>query len=93
VVRTGPDGHAALALLDQFAPQLAILDLGLPDMDGYELAARIRERPGAMRIVALTGYGQPQDHAKSSQAGFDFHLVKPVDMSRLLDQIGAAPTT
>ncbi len=94
-VRTAADGPAALAVLHDFQPQLAILDIGLPGMDGYELAGHIRagSERGELRIVALSGYGQGSDRAKSAAAGFDHHLVKPVEFSRLLDQIGAAPSS
>jgi CheY-like chemotaxis protein len=92
-VKTAGDASAALGVLEGFQPQLAILDIGLPGMDGYELASRIRETADGqrLRIIALSGYGQAADQAKSRQAGFDFHLVKPVDVPRLLDQIGASP--
>jgi PAS domain S-box-containing protein len=93
-VRTAGDGQSALRVLEDFEPQLAVLDIGLPDMTGYELAASIRERmPQPPRLVALTGYGQAADRAKSLEAGFDVHLVKPVEVARLLDQIGAAPAS
>jgi signal transduction histidine kinase/ActR/RegA family two-component response regulator len=87
------DGPSALEASGQFAPDLAILDIGLPVMDGYELATRLRERfkEHSPYLVALTGYGQPSDRARSSAAGFDLHLVKPIDANRLLDVIGQAP--
>jgi CheY-like chemotaxis protein len=79
------DGAAALACLDGFAPEVAVLDIGLPVMDGYELAARIREKlgPNAPAFVAVTGYGQEQDVARSRTAGFQRHFVKPVDLALL----------
>ncbi len=88
-VRSAADGPAALAILERFKPDLAILDIGLPGMDGYELAARIRDMPDhkALRLLALTGYGQPTDAAQTKRAGFDIHLVKPVDVQRLLAHI------
>jgi CheY-like chemotaxis protein len=84
-VRTASDGPAALAMLDDFAPALAILDIGLPGMDGYELAAELRQQPGfaSTHLVAMTGYGQPADHSRSLAAGFAAHLVKPVSASQL----------
>ena len=62
-----------------------LLDIGLPDMDGYELAKRLREQQptGDAVLIALTGYGQAQDRERSEQAGFDHHLVKPVEIERL----------
>ena len=66
-------------------PDVALLDIGLPVMDGYELAARLRELPdlNGMKLIALTGYGQESDRQKSREAGFDHHLVKPVDLLML----------
>jgi PAS domain S-box-containing protein len=88
-VNTAADGSAALAILEVFKPDVAILDIGLPDMDGYELAARIRDLPGhkALRLLALTGYGQPEDVKRTKDAGFDVHLVKPIDLQRLLAHV------
>ncbi len=90
-VRSAPDGPAALALLEEFTPDVAVLDIGLPGMDGYELATRIREMPkhGTVRLLALTGYGQPRDQPRSKDAEFDVHLVKPVDVKSLLAHIGS----
>lgn len=72
---------SALAALDRFSPTVALLDIGLPVLDGYQLAARIRALPAGQgcRLVALSGYGQAADHARSQAAGFERHLVKPVD--------------
>jgi len=78
------DGPSALQAAGVFRPQLAVVDLGLPVMDGYELARHLRARtdPGT-KLVALTGYGQPQDRARTAAAGFEAHLVKPVDIEQL----------
>jgi PAS domain S-box-containing protein len=75
----------ALALVSSFAPALVLLDIGLPDMDGYEVARRIRASPESarVRLVALTGYGQSEDKQHAHFAGFDAHLVKPVEFSEL----------
>jgi signal transduction histidine kinase len=80
------DGVSALALARQVRPSVAVVDIGLPVMDGYELAARVRHELGsdAPRLIAMTGYGQPEDRARSARAGFERHLVKPVDGSELL---------
>ena len=82
---TALDPAAALALAPAFDPDIAILDLGLPVMDGFELAARFAQdrRLRRTRLIALTGYGQDRDRARSSAAGFAAHLVKPVDLDRL----------
>ncbi|NNG24361.1 response regulator [Massilia sp. ML15P13] len=84
-VQVEHDSTAALALAPGFAPNVCLLDIGLPDMDGYELARRLRRDPATARavLVAVTGYGQEQDRRNSAAAGFDHHLVKPVDMASL----------
>ncbi|MGC4082567.1 MAG: response regulator [Vicinamibacterales bacterium] len=84
-VRTAGDGPAALAALDVRDADVVVLDIGLPVMDGYELARRIRERAGAVpTLIAVTGYGQVEDAERSRAAGIDHHLVKPVDTDALL---------
>jgi DNA-binding response OmpR family regulator len=76
----------------RFTPELAILDIGLPVMDGYELAANLRARLGsAVRLMAVTGYGQDQDRTRAQQAGFDAHFVKPVALGKLLAAIELQP--
>lgn len=92
-VRTAHDGPEAIRLAKEFRPTLAILDIGLPVMDGYELAHRLRLEPtlAGMRLIALTGYGQESDRERSHQAGFVHHLAKPVAadaLVRLVDQLG-----
>ena len=86
------DGPAALVEARRFAPDVALLDIGLPVMDGYELAAHLRETLGAAapRLVAVTGYGQQHDRDRSRAAGFATHLVKPVDAELLFRAIAAA---
>jgi PAS domain S-box-containing protein len=85
-VRCAAHGTQALQLLQETPADLALLDIGLPDMDGYELASRIRAMPGgdAMKLVALTGYGADSDRARAKEARFDEHLVKPVNIDQLL---------
>jgi two-component system CheB/CheR fusion protein len=90
--RAAPDGPSGLALVEAFAPDIAIVDVGLPVMDGFELARRIRRNPRltGTRLVALTGYGQPADRATAHEAGFDEHVVKPVhpdELVRMLDEM------
>jgi CheY-like chemotaxis protein len=81
------DGPAALALAATFRPGVALLDIGLPVMDGFELAQHFRTHDDpalrTVRLVAVTGYGQDHDRRRSASAGFDEHLVKPVDLDRL----------
>jgi CheY-like chemotaxis protein len=92
-VSVAPDGFTALDMLGVGAFDVLLIDIGLPGMDGYALASRIRMLPGAntMRLVALTGYGQDDDRRRALAAGFDHHLVKPVDIDRLQALI-AQPT-
>jgi PAS domain S-box-containing protein len=84
-VRVAYEGHQALATLAEFPASLVLLDIGMPELDGYETCRRIRERFGSnVCIVAVTGWGQDQDRKLSAQAGFDAHLTKPVDPSQLV---------
>jgi CheY-like chemotaxis protein len=90
-VRVAHDGVAALAIATQFAPQIAFLDIGLPGCNGYELARALRNMPqtAGSRLVAITGWGQEDDRRRSREAGFDLHLVKPVEPSQLVDIVDA----
>ncbi|UUX95106.1 ATP-binding protein [Aquabacterium sp. J223] len=80
------DGQSALDLVDGFRPQVVLLDLGMPGLDGLEVCRRLRRRPdgAAMRIVAMTGWGGAEDLRRTREAGFDLHLVKPVAVEALL---------
>lgn len=84
-VRVAYDGPTALLVAQAFHPQIALLDIGMPTMDGYEVARRLREQPEPRPelIVAMTGWGQDTDRRRSSDAGFDHHLVKPVEPAAL----------
>ena len=84
-VRVAHDGVAALEMARQDAADVAVLDLGLPVMDGYEVAARLRALPGCLhiRLIALTGYGLDSDRQRTRAAGFDEHFVKPIDVDIL----------
>jgi CheY-like chemotaxis protein len=84
-VHSAADGHEALALAQQTRADIAILDIGMPGLNGNELAARIRASDWGrgVKLIALTGWGQAEDRARSSAAGFDHHLTKPVDFERL----------
>jgi signal transduction histidine kinase/ActR/RegA family two-component response regulator len=87
------DGPAALEVALTYRPDVVLLDIGLPGMDGYEVARRLNEGSAAAEgvlLVALTGYGQPDDHRRSREAGFHHHLVKPVDLE-LLEELLARP--
>jgi two-component system CheB/CheR fusion protein len=83
---TADNGPAALQLIDEVCPEIAILDVGLPEMDGFELARRLRANPrhAQLILIALTGYGRAEDRKASREAGFDEHLVKPVHAEQLL---------
>ena len=85
-VQTAHDGLDALRVAPVFAPHIILLDLGMPNLNGYETANRIRSQPWGrdMALVALTGWGQPKDRKRTVEAGFDAHLVKPVDQNTLL---------
>jgi len=84
-VRTAHDGTSGLAAAAEFAPELVLLDIGMPDMDGYELARRLRAAHGAQcaKLVVVSGWGQPEDRQRSADAGVDAHLVKPVGLEQL----------
>ena len=90
-VQMAHDGPSALALAREYRPEIVLLDIGLPaGMDGYEVAQRMRPDagPAGLVLVALTGYGQDEDRRRAAQAGFDHHLVKPVDVGHLTRLLG-----
>jgi CheY-like chemotaxis protein len=85
------DGPRALEAVKHFVPEVGILDIGLPVMDGYELAAALRSRFGpALRLMAVTGYGREQDRARALQCGFECHFVKPMSIQKVLAAIEVA---
>jgi CheY-like chemotaxis protein len=88
-VRVANDGPTALAVASNLVPEIAVLDIGLPVMDGYELARRLRRLAGLsrLRLIAVTGYGQISDRMRSRAAGFDAHLVKPVSLEDLAEAL------
>jgi CheY-like chemotaxis protein len=98
-VEVAHEPRRALALAERGWPEIFILDIGLPDIDGYALARRLRamaeEQPEARAAtyLALTGYGQAHDKVLSKAAGFDRHFVKPVDLEALLAALAEAPAT
>ena len=89
-VHAAPDGPSGVEMARDRRPDIAVIDLGLPGMDGYEVARRIRSGPNPdLRLIALSGYGQAEDRRKTLEAGFDMHLVKPVDPARLSTAIAS----
>ena len=92
-VRVALDGPAALEAYDAHAPAVVLLDIGMPGMDGYDVARGIRARDPARRtaLVALTGWGQDEDRRRAREAGFDHHLVKPADMGSLQQLLAGLP--
>jgi signal transduction histidine kinase len=93
-VYTAANGAVALESAEQHRPEVALLDIGMPKLDGYEVARRIRAQPWGARItlVALTGWGQDSDRRRSQEAGFDSHLVKPLDLDKLTDLLATLPS-
>ena len=85
-IRTAYDGQQAVEAAGEFRPDVVLLDIGLPKLNGYEACRRIREQPWGKGVVliALTGWGQEEDRRRSHEAGFDHHLVKPVDPDALM---------
>ena len=88
-VRQAADGAQCLASVKDDEPDVALLDIGLPGRSGHDLAREIRARlpRESVRLIAVTGYGQPEDRARSAEAGFDAHLVKPVEPDELRETI------
>ena len=83
-VEVAGDGRQGVEKALDWRPEVAVVDIGLPLLDGYEVARRVRAALGrSIFLIALTGYGQPQDRQRSSDAGFDLHLVKPVNVTEL----------
>ena len=94
-VFTATNGGTALQSVERHLPEVVLLDIGMPLLDGYEVARRIRAQPWGQRItlVALTGWGQDSDRRRSREAGFDSHLVKPLDLETLTDLLARLPST
>ncbi len=92
-VRVAHGGHAALALAQVFRPDVALLDIGMPELNGYEVAAALRKESWgkAIQLIALTGWGQESDRLQSKAAGFDRHLTKPIDMDALCAVLTGRP--
>jgi signal transduction histidine kinase len=94
-VRTVNDGPSALEAFQTYRPSVVLLDIGMPGMDGYEVARRTRQQPegAGVTLIALTGWGQDEDRRRSKEAGIDHHLVKPVDLSVLEQLLAIQPFT
>ena len=90
LVESAHDGPRALEAAERFQPDVILLDIGMPGMNGYEVARRLRQMPAGQRalLVALTGWGQEDDKRRAVAAGFDHHLTKPVDPARLSEVLG-----
>ena len=88
------DGVAAIRAAERLRPDAVLLDIGLPGLNGYEVCGRIRQEPWGkdLVLVALTGWGQEEDRHKSKEAGFDAHMVKPVDYDVLLKLLASLDT-
>lgn len=88
-VETAYCGQVALETAEKFRPHVMFLDIGLPGLNGYQVAERLRQTPSASNVVlvAMTGYGREEDRRRSREAGFDYHLVKPVDPLKLEDPL------
>ena len=89
LVRVAYDGPEAIAAADEFRPAVALLDIGLPRLSGYDIARHVRAQRGdGVLLVAITGWGQEEDRRRAREAGFDHHFTKPADFERLLELIG-----
>jgi CheY-like chemotaxis protein len=88
-VHEARDGLTAVSEARRLRPDVALIDIGLPGLDGYEVARRVRADAPGVRLVAVTGYGQPDDLARARAAGFDVHIVKPVDPQQIRDALVA----
>jgi CheY-like chemotaxis protein/two-component sensor histidine kinase len=88
-VKVAHEGMAALQIAQQFHPDVVLLDIGLPGMNGFEVAHRLRTQPESSDalLIALTGYGEAESRSRSAEAGFDFHMVKPADVNLLLSML------
>lgn len=86
-VSTASGGREGITLASSLIPDWAVIDIGLPDIDGYEAARGVRASAPTVRLLALTGYGRPEDRDRAFAAGFDAHVTKPVDPNRLAEII------
>jgi CheY-like chemotaxis protein len=93
-VRTAFDGPTVLEAALDYRPNVVLLDIGLPGLNGFEVAKQLRQQPGLQNavLVAMTGYGQESDRRRSQEAGFDHHLVKPGDLGKVLQILATVST-
>lgn len=91
-VRTACDASTAMSMMAEFVPQVALIDIGLPGLNGYELARRLRDLPQLrdITLIAQTGWGTEDDREQARQAGFQHHLTKPIDHKRLEEILAQA---
>lgn len=91
--RTAHDGESAVATAESFLPEVVLLDIGLPKLNGYEVAQRIREQSwgASMFLIAVTGWGQEEDRQRSSEVGLNVHMVKPVEPAALEKLLAELP--
>lgn len=91
--RTAHDGESAVSTAESFLPEVVLLDIGLPKLNGYEVAQRIREKSWgqSMYLIAVTGWGQDEDRQRSSEVGLNLHMVKPVEPAALEKLLAALP--
>jgi CheY-like chemotaxis protein len=92
-VRVAHDGKAALDIAEVFRPEICLCDIGLPEMDGYELASRLRSLFPQSLLISVSGWGREEDRRQSKESGFNYHLVKPVNFDDMMDLIRYSPVT
>jgi CheY-like chemotaxis protein len=89
-VHTAADGPSGFDVIEHLRPDVALIDIGLPGLDGYRLAEQLRSKGLRTYLIALTGYGLAEDRSRAHDSGFDAHLTKPPPMDRLLALVAAA---
>lgn len=87
-VQTAHNGLTAIEIAQTYQPEVVLLDIGLPEMDGYEVARQLRQKNDKIILIALTGYGQEEDRRRSQEVGFDYHFTKPINLTALQDILG-----
>ena len=94
-VQVAQDGNEAFDAAEEFRPDVVVLDIAMPKLNGYEAARKIRAQPWGkqMVLIALTGWGQQQDRRRTQDAGFDAHLTKPVNYEAIMELLASLPTT